>query len=253
MTSTHTHYSGVATRGQPEPSRFGCGPLRAKGQAMTIKAIETRYRGYRFRSRLEARWAVFFDALGIEWQYEPEGFELADGTRYLPDFSSTTPTGRTTYYEIKPRGVTSDPKGDSYQTARSLDLFRAAADGVYESQFPELILLAGDPHDWVESIRRDHLGKWDGGVCPRCGVLRRSFESGIMRNGDEDGVGCGACDMETPCGSGNPVEPGVLAETQPHKGWLLLPSDTLEWIELRVIGSAVKARSARFEHGECVA
>lgn len=51
-----------------------------------IKAIETRYAGYRFRSRLEARWAVFFDALGIGWEYEPEGFELPDGTRYLPDF-----------------------------------------------------------------------------------------------------------------------------------------------------------------------
>lgn len=52
---------------------------------MTIKAIETRYAGCRFRSRLEARWAVFFDALGIEWDYEPEGFELESG-RYLPDF-----------------------------------------------------------------------------------------------------------------------------------------------------------------------
>lgn len=51
-----------------------------------IKAIQTKYRGYNFRSRLEARWAVFFDELDIEWQYEPEGFELPDGTRYLPDF-----------------------------------------------------------------------------------------------------------------------------------------------------------------------
>lgn len=51
-----------------------------------IKAIETQYKGYRFRSRLEARWAVFFDALGIAWEYEPEGFELSDGTWYLPDF-----------------------------------------------------------------------------------------------------------------------------------------------------------------------
>ena len=51
-----------------------------------IKAIETYYNGYRFRSRLEARWAVFFDTLGIEYQYEPEGYELNDGTRYLPDF-----------------------------------------------------------------------------------------------------------------------------------------------------------------------
>ena len=42
----------------------------------TIKAIETRYAGYRFRSRLEARWAVFFDTLGLKWQYEPEGYEL---------------------------------------------------------------------------------------------------------------------------------------------------------------------------------
>ena len=51
-----------------------------------IKSIETQYNGYRFRSRLEARWAVFFDAAGIKYEYEPEGFELEDGTRYLPDF-----------------------------------------------------------------------------------------------------------------------------------------------------------------------
>ncbi len=52
----------------------------------TIKAIETKYNGYLFRSRLEARWAVFFDVAGIKYEYEPEGYELEDGTRYLPDF-----------------------------------------------------------------------------------------------------------------------------------------------------------------------
>ena len=51
-----------------------------------IKAIETTYNGYRFRSRLEARWAVFFDALGVRYEYEPEGFDLGDGLYYLPDF-----------------------------------------------------------------------------------------------------------------------------------------------------------------------
>lgn len=51
-----------------------------------LKAIETEYKGYRFRSRLEARWAVFFDSLGIRWEYEPEGIVLSDGTKYLPDF-----------------------------------------------------------------------------------------------------------------------------------------------------------------------
>ncbi|SHH14052.1 MULTISPECIES: hypothetical protein [Desulfosporosinus] len=50
------------------------------------KAIETRYKGYRFRTRLEARWAVFFDALGVRWEYEKEGFELSTGDLYLPDF-----------------------------------------------------------------------------------------------------------------------------------------------------------------------
>jgi hypothetical protein len=51
-----------------------------------IKPIETIYNGYKFRSRLEARWAVFFDALGVEYEYEPEGFVLPSGTYYLPDF-----------------------------------------------------------------------------------------------------------------------------------------------------------------------
>lgn len=53
---------------------------------MTIRAIETTYNGYRFRSRTEARWAVFFDAAGIEYEYEPEGYKLPNGDCYLPDF-----------------------------------------------------------------------------------------------------------------------------------------------------------------------
>jgi hypothetical protein len=57
----------------------------AIANAPTIKPIETVYRGNRFRSRLEARWAVFLDAAGIKWQYEPEGY-AANGRRYLPDF-----------------------------------------------------------------------------------------------------------------------------------------------------------------------
>jgi len=51
-----------------------------------ITAIPTEYKGYRFRSRLEARWAVFFDACGVKWEYEPEGFALPNGQFYLPDF-----------------------------------------------------------------------------------------------------------------------------------------------------------------------
>lgn len=50
-----------------------------------IKAIQTKYNGYHFRSRLEARWAVFFDTLKIPYQYELEGFDLGIAW-YLPDF-----------------------------------------------------------------------------------------------------------------------------------------------------------------------
>lgn len=51
------------------------------------KAIETYYNGFHFRSRLEARWAVFFDHLGIKYLYEPQGFVLGEEKIcYLPDF-----------------------------------------------------------------------------------------------------------------------------------------------------------------------
>lgn len=70
-----------------------------------IKPIETIYKGYRFRSRLEARWAVFFDAIGAQYEYEPEGFEMPDGTLYLPDFYLHGVRGRggapDIYVEIK--------------------------------------------------------------------------------------------------------------------------------------------------------
>lgn len=51
----------------------------------SIRAIPTKYAGVSFRSRAEARWARCFDALGIEWEYEPEGYNLPSGP-YLPDF-----------------------------------------------------------------------------------------------------------------------------------------------------------------------
>lgn len=51
-----------------------------------LKPIETFYNDYHFRSRLEARWAVYFDALGIEYEYEKEGYDLGDSGYYLPDF-----------------------------------------------------------------------------------------------------------------------------------------------------------------------
>lgn len=67
-----------------------------------ISAIPTRYKGYHFRSRLEARWAVFFDTMGCQWQYEPNGYQLADGSLYLPDFLIHEGFSEAAYIEVKP-------------------------------------------------------------------------------------------------------------------------------------------------------
>lgn len=69
-----------------------------------IKAIETKYKGYRFRSRLEARWAVFFDELGLPWEYEKEGFNY-NGIYYLPDFYFPT---LKIWAEVKPEKFTKE-------------------------------------------------------------------------------------------------------------------------------------------------
>lgn len=53
---------------------------------MDIKAIDTFYGEHLFRSRLEARFGVYFDALNVKWEYESEGYELGNNDRYLPDF-----------------------------------------------------------------------------------------------------------------------------------------------------------------------
>lgn len=66
--------------------------------------IETIYKGRRFRSRLEARWAIFFDSIDIGWEYETEGFQIGS-TKYLTDFKllSFGSTKVDLFVEIKPR------------------------------------------------------------------------------------------------------------------------------------------------------
>ena len=70
---------------------------------VSIQSIETVYRGIRFRSRLEARWAVFFDSLGICWQYEMEGYR-SGSVYYLPDFKTDDILGAaSSFFEVKPK------------------------------------------------------------------------------------------------------------------------------------------------------
>lgn len=98
-----------------------------------IRAIQTTYKGYRFRSRLEARWAVFFDTLGIRWEYEPEGFELPDGRRYLPDFRfGMRDDSPECYGEVKPlQAFESAPKAQEFAWGKRCTVY--GLDGMPDS------------------------------------------------------------------------------------------------------------------------
>lgn len=56
------------------------------GSENATRGIATTYRGTRFRSRLEARWAVFFDLVEWSWVYEP-----IDAGGWIPDFLVSGP------------------------------------------------------------------------------------------------------------------------------------------------------------------
>ncbi|MBI2425881.1 MAG: hypothetical protein HYV27_23860 [Candidatus Hydrogenedentes bacterium] len=66
-----------------------------------MQPIQTRYKGYMFRSRVEAKWVVFFDRLGVRWDYESEGYQLPNGKGYLPDFKLVLPDATIVYCEVK--------------------------------------------------------------------------------------------------------------------------------------------------------
>lgn len=194
-----------------------------------LKPIQTRYKGYNFRSRLEARWAVFFDALGYKWEYEPEGFVLSDNTRYLPDFRTISPTGITIWYEIKPNGVADDDK---------VLRFRDQGNNIYQ--------LCGDP---LEHLHFDDVNP-NGSkahVCPRCGCISRMD---IAHWVDDWAFQCQHCDMDTPSGGGHPIEEGLLEFIRPCKGYIEIEQPHLGRYLRSLHGAAVKARRARFEFGQ---
>lgn len=83
----------------------------------TIKAIPTKYDGVEFRSRLEARWAVFYNVLGIKWFYEYEGYQLQSGW-YVPDFWLQEINGGC-FVEIKPK----EPSDEEEASCRDLAAF----------------------------------------------------------------------------------------------------------------------------------
>lgn len=57
-----------------------------RSRAESIPSQRTWFEHFRFRSQVEARWAVFFRSMELDYEYEGRWFDLGDGVRYLPDF-----------------------------------------------------------------------------------------------------------------------------------------------------------------------
>ena len=184
---------------------------------MELQAIETVYNGYKFRSRAEARWAVFFDAAGIEYQYEPEGFKLSDGTLYLPDFYLPESD---TWFEVK--GVLNEI--DKHKVEQLIkDSGKPAVIGYADMTFE-----ASD--NWSdESGKRYELTEKNSSWLCRCKKCEKLWFMG--GNGVWSCACCGTYD-----GDGH-FEVALVGDS--------IPSEDVN----RVAQAYYKARQARFEHG----
>lgn len=193
-----------------------------------IKPIETIYKNYRFRSKLEAHWAVCFELMGLNWAYEYNGYNLGDLGWYLPDFVLTSPYGQKYVYEVKPR----EYKGNE-KNLHALINSNIGFSGGY--------ILRGDP---VNVIIDDSNGELV--VCPRCGIIQ-------LNNGHENSISCWVCDNDTPTGGMHPEEQSLVFKDikyYPHKGDIVLSEKNSILFKKLINSAARKARSARFDHGE---
>jgi hypothetical protein len=78
-------------------------------------STESFYNTTLFRSRLEARWAKFFDTLGIAWSYERIKILMDDDHEYQPDFFLPQ---LKVFIEIKPDEPPMDARKKCEQTCK---------------------------------------------------------------------------------------------------------------------------------------
>lgn len=201
-----------------------------------IKSIDTVFKGYKFRSRLEARWALFFDLLNIKWEYESDGVVLSNNQWYLPDFKLTSTIQghtKTCYVEIKPENIVHDDKFSVFEN-----------DVSQTDSYPSVscYLLSGDPFSRLEQ------GLF---LCPRCGMPSEPVDYSFN---DPDGtMGHYACEL-CDCSGGlsgkkdeNPSVQGVLCKGVSHKGvWICDLND----VYYQIKAAALVARQRRFDRGD---
>jgi hypothetical protein len=214
---------------------------------VTVKAIETHYAGCRFRSRLEARWAVFFDRLDIAWEYEPQGvlvthrLTLAEESEfpYLPDFWLP---GLGLWVEVK-GSLTND------ECLRLLDAAAALSSnnggGCHDSGGHDIVIL-GPPsrpsrHGFLPW--RLHMHKGDLYSAPWLPSIS-SHGSTCMGNSAQPW-----CRVATDYG-GTLAQVMSGADFTPEQIGSTLLLGAFAPLPLHIEAALAAARSARFEHGE---
>ena len=185
----------------------------------TIKAIETEYKGYRFRSRTEARWAVFFDACGIAYEYEHQGFVLPNGSRYLPDFWLPSVNW---FIEIKGE----EPTPEEINKCQQLSRFRRCIllSGTPGPDYAGFLF--GDPHDDNGPVPIRFA------ECRDCGELTFVLLNEHPRGWAEDTDFF--CEMY--------AESGAFCKSNCRGD---------RWAASEPVAQLLAGRQARFEHGEC--
>lgn len=222
---------------------------------MTIKAIETKYNGYNFRSRLEARWAVFFDAAGIRYEYEAEGFDM-DGDYYLPDFWLPD-IDNGIYAEVKGQWKDGDYKkiekfwetGDhplvilgGLPTKEELDNYDVYG---YVDKYEHCFEIGGPCYSEDEG----KSGFWDWPylfcVCPACGKVGIEFDGRGWRVCGYKHVNKSLETMTYEDENGN-----VHRFKYPECAGWRTDDKGYSWNNSKLKKAYDKARQARFEHGE---
>lgn len=208
-----------------------------------MKAIETVYKGYRFRSRLEARWAVFFDALEMRYTYEPEGFHIGKGVMYLPDFYLPD---LDTWIEIKPQ--LPDVFMDGYYTLNDdLNKFILFSEEKYGHHYmicgtPGLPEIATKNHQWVLMDGYVALGLARLKDCPLVTLNSFAYTQG-GKNLDIWPVYLNMTKIENGkyfCESPH-LPNGVMQRFYFGKG--------IKYNHKKLVAAYIRARQARFEHG----
>lgn len=153
----------------------------------SITSIPTSYNGHRFHSRLEARWAIFLDSLGIPCEYEPEYFVAGNGVRFapsfwLPDQECWMDVGRYPYRDDQmddaATAVASETGKQVYVFCRSitpLDAREPTRNGLIHVPAAYAIRFYGDgkksaPFMWCrcpicDRLEMKHLGQTNGECC----------------------------------------------------------------------------------------